>query len=546
MLTIEERKNDKTIIVMNRLLKRITAIMLTMAVVCMVGCKKADEPNNGGNNENNGGNGGETPEAPAIVSTSEVQYDGKVFVEAVFEDETKMYFEILSLNEVALVNGEFYYQDNPSLAYKYRGEIVVPETITHLGKTYSIIAIAKKAFYNNELVTSVFIPNSVTSIESVSCYNPYNSTWLYYGAFQNCSNLNNVWMSENVRNIGCYAFFGCPCYAETVIIPNYVKSIGMNAYSSENVIFNADSCIVAGGLFYPDNPAGEPTSTSSFPNMTSISFGSNVKVLPGYLFSSLNPTIVDIPASVTVLSKGAFSGCTNLEKVNNIENVLDIGEQAFYKCWSLKDITLNTTITNIKNETFMSCGLEFIEIPNSVITIGRGAFCGSRLHSIAWSNSLDTIGESAFMSCQYLTEVDIPNSVSTIGNGAFERCYALTSVSIGEAVTSTGHKTFYGCQELSSVSFGNSVKTIGVETFRNCGSLTEIVLPSSISLIYDNAFQSCIEPTSITCLATNPPILRENVFKERWIRSIYVPMLSVEAYKTADGWSEYADVIVGI
>ena len=103
---------------MNRVLNKIAAIMLTMAVVCMIGCKKADDPSNGGNNGNNGGNGGETPEAPAIVSTSEVQYDGTVFIEAVFEDETKMYFAIVSPTEVSVSNGEFFYQENPSLAYK--------------------------------------------------------------------------------------------------------------------------------------------------------------------------------------------------------------------------------------------------------------------------------------------------------------------------------------------------------------------------------------------------------------------------------------------
>ena len=187
MLTDEEKKNDKTKIVMNRLLKRVIALILTMAVVCMIGCKKADEPNNGGNNGNNGVNGGETPEAPAIVSTSEVQYDGTVYIEALFKDDTKMYFEIVSPNEVALVNGKFFYQDNPSLAYIYRGNIVIPESIKHLGISYSVVSIAKEAFYRNELVTSVYIPNSVTSIRMYP-------KGMFHGAFQGCTNLNVLQM----------------------------------------------------------------------------------------------------------------------------------------------------------------------------------------------------------------------------------------------------------------------------------------------------------------------------------------------------------------
>ena len=56
-----------------------------------------------------------------------------------------MYFEILSPDEVALVNGEFYYQYNPSSAYMYRGEVVVPESIKHFGTSYSVVSISKKS-----------------------------------------------------------------------------------------------------------------------------------------------------------------------------------------------------------------------------------------------------------------------------------------------------------------------------------------------------------------------------------------------------------------
>ena len=164
---------------MNRLSKVMSVIGLIIAVVIATGCTKPDDPtdpnNGGGNNGNNGGNGGETPEAPAIVSTSEVQNDGKVFIEAVFEDESKMYFAIVSPTEVSVVNGEFYYQDNPSLAYKYRGVVVIPEIITHIGKTYSVIAIGQKAFYGCNLVTSVFIPNTIRYIIDS------NSTVINYG-----------------------------------------------------------------------------------------------------------------------------------------------------------------------------------------------------------------------------------------------------------------------------------------------------------------------------------------------------------------------------
>ena len=148
----------------NELLKTTLSILLVVVSLSFIGCKKTDNPNNDGNGNNNENNG-ETPEMPAVVSSSEVQYNGKVYIETIFEDQTKMYFEILSPNEVALVSGEYFYQDNPSLAYMYRGEVVIPETITHFGGTYIVVSIAKRAFYRNEMVTSIYIPNSVTSIK---------------------------------------------------------------------------------------------------------------------------------------------------------------------------------------------------------------------------------------------------------------------------------------------------------------------------------------------------------------------------------------------
>lgn len=385
---------------MNRLFNITMLMLLVVATLCFIGCNKADEPNNGGNGNNNGNNG-ETPETPTIVSTSEVQYDGTVYIEAVFEDESKLYFEILSPNELALVNGEFYYQDNPNSAYIYRGVIVIPENIKHLGTIYTVVSIEKKAFYHNDMVTSVFIPNSVTTINSY-----YTNSMNTFGAFQNCCNLEHIHMSENIQDIGANSFADCPCYEQSVTIDKQVEKIGANAFSSKAVIFNADSCIIAGG----DNVTFNHS--SAFPNMSSISFGNNVKVLPAYLYAMTSFTTIDIPSMNTIIPDYAFYGCTNL------------------------------------------------------------------------------------------SNADLPNMVTTIGNSAF----------------------------------------------KGCTSLTDITLPSSIIQINNYAYynyESDSTYTNITCMAVNPPILGNNVFGRRKIEVIYVPFSSIDAYKTADGWYRYADVIVG-
>ena len=71
-----------------------------------------------------------------------------------------------------------------------------------------------------------------------------------------------------------------------------------------------------------------------------------------------------------------------------------------------------------------------------------------------------------------LTSIVIPNSVTSIGNGAFYGCDSLTSVTIPDSVTSIGKEAFANCKSLKSITIPNSVTSIGVDAFVACSSLT--------------------------------------------------------------------------
>ena len=115
------------------------------------------------------------------------------------------------------------------------------------------------------------------------------------------------------------------------------------------------------------------------------------------------------------------------------------------------------------------------------------------------------------------------DSVTTIGDEAFYCCYLLTSVTIPDSVTTIGDYAFWGCSSLTSVTIPDSVTEIGNETFAFCSSLT-----------------------SVYCKATTPPAGGYYMFEcNASDRKIYVPMESVEAYKSASYWSNYASYIVG-
>ncbi len=152
--------------------------------------------------------------------------------------------------------------------------------------------------------------------------------------------------------------------------------------------------------------------------------------------------------------------------------VTEIGDGAF-------DSDKNPAMLNVKSVT----------IPNSVTSIGSGAFSGrSSLTSIEIPNSVTSIGSGAFSFCTSLTSVTIGDSVTSIGDSAFDECDSLTSVTIPDSVTSIGSSAFSFCTSLTSIVIPDSVTSIGNSAFYSCDSLTSVTIPNSVTSIGNSAF----------------------------------------------------------
>ena len=210
-------------------------------------------------------------------------------------------------------------------------------------------------------------------------------------------------------------------------------------------------------------------------------------------------------------------------------------------------IEFNAPITTIGDKAFYFCSsLTSVTIPDSVTTIGGSTFqdCES-ITSVTIPESVTAIGNYAFAECDSLTSVTIPDSVTTIGDAAFYLCSSLTSVTIPDSVTTIGDSTFCLCQSLT-VTIPNFVTRIGPKAFYRCESLESVTIPDSVTRIGYEAFSGCYSLTSVYCKATTPPVAM--IFVHYWRafdynaygRKIYVPMESVEAYKSAEYWKNYA------
>ncbi len=300
-----------------------------------------------------------------------------------------------------------------------------------------------------------------------SCYIHPNTRQISDSAFYKCSQLTSITIPESVTTIGSGAFSGCSGLTKT----NYTGDIASWCAIDFN-IYNSNS-------YNSSNPIGY--SHNLYINDVEVKdlvIPEGVDTINAYAFYYCSGlTSVTIPNSVTEIGSYAFAGCSGLTSVTIPNSVTTISEDAFYGCSSLTSVTIPNSVTTIGEYAFRGCsGLTSVTIPNSVTTISEDAFSGcSGLTSVTIPESVTTIGSSAFYGCSSLTSVTIPNSVTTIGSSAFRNCSGLTSVTIGESVTTIGDEAFYGCSGLTSVTIGESVTTIGSNAFRGCSGLTSVI-----------------------------------------------------------------------
>jgi hypothetical protein len=167
-------------------------------------------------------------------------------------------------------------------------------------------------------------------------------------------------------------------------------------------------------------------------------------------------------------------------------------------------------------------------------TTGKGVFI--------YNEAPTSIRNKAFYECSHLTSVTIGNSVTDISYGAFAGCSNLTSITIPNSVTSIGEGVFSRCKSLTSITIPDSVISIGKTAFNVCESLTSVTIGSGVTTIGSQAFYGCTSLKSVYCKPIIPPTLSS--FPSN-VDVIYVSLKSLDTYKSATNWSNYADKMVG-
>lgn len=365
--------------------------------------------------------------------------------------------------------------------------------------------------------------------------------WAFYG----CNVLTGIRIPVSVTTIGNEAFGGCTGL-EKVYIDNIEMWYNMNINHKANPLTNEADLYVDDKLY----------------------------------------TDLIIPEVVTYFTH-RFLGCTSIENVVLHDKITGIQDSAFYLCSGISNVYINSLESyykiNFENDTampmhdiadlyvngelftewivpsnhdairwyFRGCSsLKRVVIHDGVSMIGDSAFfqC-TNLSDIVWGG-VEYIDNWAFYGCKGLVNLELSDKIAHIGDGVFDDCDNLESVKFGRGLVNIPGNIFGNCTKLKDVTFANNVEGIGWQSFYGI-AVDKIVLPQSVKRIEYKAFDNCQNLTEVYCKAVDVPVA-EKLEHDTWVAfgsnkaslKIYVPAESFEAYKVADGWSEYADNFV--
>ena len=494
-----------------------------------------------------------------------------------------LYFNIIDdINKLVEVT----YENNSGTNYPdLSGHLEIPDRVYRKGTYYMVTRIGEDAFSG---CTGITIVNTSS-----------NNIEIGDRAFWGCENINTMFIADNVGSIGREVFSYCTRLSQ-VSIGRALSTIGYGAFNNCESLkeINVDAanstfCSENGILFNKDK-----TTLFKYParkSETAYLIPESVKELETSSFEfCANLEKVIIPKGITYIRGGAFWDCAVLKEIiilattpptlgvevfqkgkiyvpseavstyNNHDSWKYITVYPLESTFTVDNLTYEITDYAENTVKLVSCKQEgVVNIPAvvnhngtnyTVTAIASEAFYKNEtVTEITISEGITSIGNSTFGRCFALTTVNIPASLTQMGDWVFDNCSALTAIHVAEGNTaySSEDGVLFNKDKTTLIQYPigktgttytvpATVTKIATSAFENCTALAQINLPNSLTIIVYRAFYGCKALTEMTILATVPPTLGEDVFKNvnRDI-PVYVPAASLAAYQAAEVWKDF-------
>ena len=466
------------------------------------------------------------------------------YIKTVYNDETSVRTENLPENEPIIITTpipsseptsmpeqtidpsiEFVVEDGVLIKYKGEGgDVTVPD----IYGGQKITSIGRGAFSGNEDVTSVVIENGISEIRS--------------GAFENCTLLSEVTLSENVDIVYALSFAGCKNLANLIVkgknteLNDLFGSIeqnkkltiyGLSDSGAETyaMAYNAD--FIATDIIPTLSPSPEPTPTQSLiptcepepipttvPDFEVNEYGeleayngvyTNI-VIPetvnGITVTSISAGVFEekteiksiaLPDSIISIGRGTFSGCAMLEEVNT-QKIESVGDYAFYNCSILKELTFEKDVRfgrNILDGCTSLNKLTILGMNTYMENFNEGvSIYGYKGSAIEYSALMEDIPFYDIKTGELVKKDFIvnPNEGSLDEYKGNESAITIPTEVDGVEINIIGNA--FAESDIVSVIIPESVSVISYDAFEGCNFLKNITLSSSITHLLDS-FSGC-------------------------------------------------------
>lgn len=503
-----------------------------------------------------------TDGTPNVLAAHSTQVSGPYYLDCGLYDPTAISYEVTGENTVRVLRNAL-----------ITGDVVIPETITANGVTYTVTEIDDNATNDCPYMTSMSIPSTITSLgtgvfandnslQYVKSYIPVYQIYdwnvlvaapagateyevsmgcqrIWNNAFKFTDKLTKLTLPRSLTYIGYNAFIGCTALTEIYSYARPVPQTEGNAFEGIDKS-KITIHVYASALNSYKQSWGEEFNYVTMPDPQTITLAINM---------------ANAGSLRTLIEEAAAAKGSTIYDVTGITVTGNLNQDDLW------------TLSNMCTGVYSLATIDLSGVTIEGNYIGDNMFKSrEKLTSIILPETLEYINPDAFRYCNGLTSIDIPASVKRIARWAFDCCENLATVTgmegLSEVDCYNDWDPFWGTAITQPV-YGGSVflympPTITGDYEMPAGikmtapgsirqsQLSSITLPASLTDLGDDSFQGCPNLTDIYCYATTPPTCYNGVWDNGFDRNactVYVPASAVDDYKGANEWKDMGRIV---